>query len=100
MTIQNNEVRKYAIAALLNAYSDATQSQLKVRLAYFLNISPKMLSNYINARQGETRYSMNTEKLEKVRVFFGLKTIQRVLNAPPKIDEKVLSSLNSNKVYI
>jgi hypothetical protein len=99
MTVQNNEVRKYAIAALLNAYTDAKQSQLKVQLALFLNISPKMLGNYINARQGETRYSLNTEKLEKIREFFGLESIQAVLNRPPKINEKVLNSLVSNKVY-
>lgn len=85
-------IRRYSIAALLNYYSAETQHEMKQCLALLLNISPQMLSLYINARQGETDYSMSSDKLEKVRKFFGLKTISEVMTTAPNVDASVFNS--------
>lgn len=84
--------RKYAIAMLLNAYGSEEQLELKRLLSLLLGITPQMLGLYINCPKNETRFSMSSDKLEKVKKFFGLESIEEVMCKAPNLDKSVLNA--------
>lgn len=93
--MQDLSKRKYALASLLASFSDDEQTALRGTIAQLLGISPKMLGNYINAKCGETKYSLNDVKLEKIREFFDLSSIDEVISKPPRINEGVVKSFKN-----
>lgn len=84
--------RKYTIGALINVFAPESQKEIKEVLSILLNITPQMLNLYINARKEESQYQLSTDKLQKIKGFFGLQSTDDLFTNSHNIDMSVLSA--------